>query len=142
MLTLGEERREEACRALGRQELGCLCSVHHVHHICPPCLFLRMPWHVLGMPVHQLSISPHLRASFQPSVSLSIRLRILSPGFDFRLNLRPVRRVRASGSMEAPGWGEGGARPGFIPGRVPCSGVRSSPGGAARMEGWMGGSTD
>lgn len=86
--------------------------------------------------------TPHVSTwlSVYPSICLAVRACVLSPGFDFRLNRRPVRRVEASGSLEAPGRGEG-AR-GQVSSQGGCSvlglGVaRGAPGRDGRMDGWI-----
>ncbi len=72
---------------------------------CPcGCLLVPSTW-----PGCVRLTAPHVSTSLSvdPSICLSIQACVLSPGFDFRLNRRPVRRVEASGSAEAPGRGEG-----------------------------------
>lgn len=58
-------------------------------------------------PDHHPPCTMSASLSLHPSVYLYIQACVLSPGFDFRLNRRPVRRVEASSPAEAPGRGEG-----------------------------------
>lgn len=76
--------------------------------------------------------------SLHPSVYLYIQACVLSPGFDFRLNRRPVRRVEASSPAEAPGRGEGmcgqvSSQGGYS---VLGSGVARGGPGQKRADGW------
>lgn len=106
-----------------------------------PVDFLLFPQPGLDVSVHLLPTYLHHCLSIHPSVcpGLCSLTRVW-----FQAELTPCKTSRSQRLHGGSREGRGGTRPGFIPGWVQCSGVRSGPGGlwAWWRDGWVDPLTD
>lgn len=89
--------------------------------------------------------SPRIHLTVCRSIYLSVHPGLCSlTRVWFQAESTPCKTSRSQRLRRGSREGRGGARPGFIPGRVQCSGVRSGPGGpwARWRDGWVDPLTD
>ena len=103
-----------------------------------PCS-LKLSW------MRPFFCAPRIHLTVPPSIYLSVHPGLCSlTRVWFQAESTPCKTSRSQRLHGGSREGRGGARPGFIPGRVQCSGVRSGPGGprARWRDGWVDPLTD